>query len=284
MLLLDKYERVVRQGLRLLGVESRYRVISGQRVHYYELQGEGSGPPLVLVHGLGASANSFAAIVRGLKKRWGRIYLPDLPGHGFTPDDPGQGPLDLRQQGQLLYAFLQLVVRDRAVLVGHSMGGALTLGVTVEKPAEVLAVGLLSPAGAPLSDGDLASLRRRFAPQSRQDAIAFVRNLTHRPLIGASLAASDLGERLRSRALQHILMQTTSSDRLNEEILRQLKIPMLLVWGASERLLPAGGLDYFRAHLPSHTRIEVLERCGHMPQMEQPQRTLELLNELAALV
>lgn len=284
MVLLDKYERIVRQGLRLLGVESRYRVLSGQRVHYYELQGNGSGPPLVLIHGLGASANSFAPILRGLKKRWSRIYLPDLPGHGFSPDDPGQGPLNLREQGQLLYAFLQSVVREPAVLVGHSMGGALALGIAVEKTADVLAVGLLSPAGSPLTDADLMSLRQRFAPQSRRDSVEFVRKLTHRPLFGVSLAASDIGEKLRSRALQHILMQTTSSDRLDEEILRHLKIPVLLVWGASEKLLPVGGLSYFREHLPIHARIEVLEQCGHMPQLEQPARTLQLLNELKAQI
>ena len=49
-------------------------------------------------------------------------------------------------------------------------------------------------------------------------------------------------------------------------------MPVLLLWGESEKLLPAERLDYFRAHLPPHAEIHVVERFGHVPQVERPER------------
>ena len=47
-------------------------------------------------------------------------------------------------------------------------------------------------------------------------------------------------------------------------------MPTLLVWGRAERILPASGLAFFRAHLPPHARIEEPERCGHSPHLDRP--------------
>lgn len=280
MLVLDKYDRLVRRMLGLVGARSRYRVVAGERVHYYEVEGSGTGPPLVLVHGLGGNANSFAAILSGLRRRWRRVFVPDLPGHGFSPLDSGRPPLDLRGHGALIHAFIVGVIQEPVVLVGNSMGGALSLGLTVEKPEDVLALGLLAPAGAPLTPQDIATLRANFTPTTRAEAVAFIDRLTHRPMYAARLAASDIREMIRSPAIQHILAQATPEERLDAEKVRALRQPTLLVWGVSEKVLPAGGIDYFRATLPPHARIEILERCGHLPMMEQPERTIRLLNEL----
>jgi pimeloyl-ACP methyl ester carboxylesterase len=282
--LIDAYQRLVRRRILLRGGRSQDRVISGRRLHYYELVGRGSGPPLVLLHGMGGAASSFIHILFALRDRWSRIYVPDLPGHGLSPLDPLDPPLDARGHGELFYAFLQEVVGHPAVLVGNSLGGALSMGVALEKPEAVAGLGLLSPAGAPLTAEHVAELRERFAVRSRRDALAFIMRLTHRPLPGAFLVASDLREVLRGPAVRNILAQMDTQQQLDPASLRALKIPVTLVWGASERILPFDDLEFFRANLPRHARIEVFERCGHVPMMEQPARTLRVLSDLAAEV
>ena len=54
-------------------------------------------------------------------------------------------------------------------------------------------------------------------------------------------------------------------------------MPTLLVWGKSEKVLPYEGLEYFRAHLPSHAEIHEVQGFGHIPQMERPLELVELL-------
>ena len=66
---------------------------------------------------------------------------------------------------------------------------------------------------------------------------------------------------------------------LTPEVLGSLKMPTLLLWGGSEKLLPNESLDYFRAHLPAHADIRVVEGFGHIPQMERP---AELVSHLVA--
>jgi pimeloyl-ACP methyl ester carboxylesterase len=282
MILLDTYFRLAQRHVQIRGGQSRHRVVAGHRIHYFDVPGHGSGPPVVLLHGLGGSAASFVPMLFGLRDAWSRIYAPDMPGHGLSPLAHWDAPLAPRGHGQLLHTFLKEVVGRPAALVGNSLGGGLALGIALEKPEDVVGLGLLSPAGAPLSAADIADLRSRFTMRSRRDAVAFLRRLTHRPMPAAFLAASDIRDLLNSPAVRHIVSHMSSPERLDTQRMRALRIPVTLVWGASEKVLPAHGLQFFRQHLPPHTRIEVFERCGHVPMLEQPARTIRVLNRLAA--
>ena len=68
---------------------------------------------------------------------------------------------------------------------------------------------------------------------------------------------------------------------LSPELLQSLKMPVLLVWGGSERLLPAETLDYYRSHLPSHAQVRVVEGFGHIPQVERPEELVSHLVRFA---
>jgi pimeloyl-ACP methyl ester carboxylesterase len=70
-------------------------------------------------------------------------------------------------------------------------------------------------------------------------------------------------------------------ESLSPEMLRSLKMPVLLVWGGSERLLPAETLAYYRSHLPAHAQVRVVEGFGHIPQVERPEELVSHLVRFA---
>ena len=83
--LLNTVQSLVRRGLQALGARSELHRIDGRTVHAYRVSGTGEGPPVVLVHGLGGSANGFVRVLRPLARRFSVVYALDLPGSGFSP-------------------------------------------------------------------------------------------------------------------------------------------------------------------------------------------------------
>jgi pimeloyl-ACP methyl ester carboxylesterase len=78
-------------------------------------------------------------------------------------------------------------------------------------------------------------------------------------------------------AVRAIRAMARVEDHLSPETLARVDVPTLLLWGSSEKLLPAEMLAYYRAHLPASARIEVVEGVGHVPQMERPRDTVRRL-------
>jgi pimeloyl-ACP methyl ester carboxylesterase len=71
-------------------------------------------------------------------------------------------------------------------------------------------------------------------------------------------------------AVHRVFATATADDCIPPEELGTLRMPVLLLWGQSDRLLPADGIDYFRAHLPPHAQVELVQGFGHVPQVERP--------------
>jgi pimeloyl-ACP methyl ester carboxylesterase len=80
-----------------------------------------------------------------------------------------------------------------------------------------------------------------------------------------------------SAAVQAALKEAKLEDSVSEEMLAGLKVPTMLVWGKSEKLLPYESVEYFRKHLPPGAEVHEVEGFGHVPQMEKPKQLLELL-------
>jgi pimeloyl-ACP methyl ester carboxylesterase len=278
-MLIETYHRLLRQRIRWSGGRSSVRALRGRPVHAYEINGAGPGPTLVLLHGLGSTANSFANVLAGLRRSFARIWLPDLPGHGFSEVGPEESHLDVVGHSEIFGAFLDEVVREPAVLVGNSMGGALVLRAALERP-RTPGVGLLSPAGAPLGDDGLQSIRSGFGATNAAETLAMVDRLLHRRPPGAWLVAKELQGVFNAPAVQRVLAATGPSEALSPAELAALEMPITFIWGASERLLPASGYEYYRSHLPEHAKVVLLESCGHLPMLEQPRRVVRLLEEL----
>jgi pimeloyl-ACP methyl ester carboxylesterase len=254
-------------ALRSSGVKSRQVPTPHAELHVYDAPGKGHLPTTVLLHGLGSAATAFAAVVTRLRRQVKRVIAPEYPGHGFSAEPSDTSPESLF--GSVSHT-LDALLDEPAVVVGHSLGGLVALSYAIARPEKVKALMLVSPAGAHSTDEEWAELREAFAVNDRKQAQAFVDRLYHRAPWFLPLLAHELPATLGRRAVRD-LVASASNDRLpHPDALGALPMPILLLWGKSERLLPDSSLAYFREHLPAHAKIERPEGFGHCPHLDDP--------------
>ena len=274
-------ERLARLSLHARGWRSRSTAATTGTMHWVETAGDGALPTTVLLHGFNSSASYNAPLLQALRPHVRRLIAPDLPGHGYSS---APAPLD----GAMVYEgtrdALDRAIDEPAVLVGNSMGAALALRYTVDRPAKVRALALVAPGGAPLSDVELLALRRTFTLQSHAEAEAFVDRLLVRRTALRPLFAASLRRGFDRPAMRQLLGGLGPQNYLTVDEVRAVVAPVLLLWGAEERVLPSSGLAFFREHLPPHARIEVVAGVGHSPQVDDcdgtARRLLAFLREV----
>jgi len=249
-------------------------------VHAYRVAGRGVGPPVVLVHGLGGSANGWVRILLRLARDFSVVYAVDLPGNGFSPLPP-TGPFTLEQQLEVLHGFCREVVRAPAYVVGNSLGGALSVILAALHPEDVAALALVSPAGGEMTPESLKELMGVLDVRTTGDAVRLTRRLFHRAPLLAILFAPELRRMHATPAVRALRRHAQERSHIPPEVLARLRAPTLLIWGASEKLLPREQLDWYRAHLPRGARIEVVKGFGHVPQVERPRELVQRLRDFA---
>jgi pimeloyl-ACP methyl ester carboxylesterase len=262
-------ERLGRRALRKRGVRTRWEKTPLGRVHVYDAPGHGTLPTTVLLHGVGSSATPFGPLLARLRRRVRRVVAPDYPGHGFSPP-----PVKPMHPDALLEAMTQVLdetLDEPAVLVGNSLGGGIALHYASVRPARVRALVLLSPAGARATDEEWHALRKAFDLRTRADAIEFLGRVYHRTPWLARVVAHEVPRSVARRAVRELLASANNDHAATPEALAGLTMPILLVWGRSERLLPDTHLAYFRAHLPKHAIVERPEGFGHCPHVDAPE-------------
>lgn len=267
-------ERLARLSLRVLGWQSHSVATSTGSVHWIETAGGGDLPPTVLLHGFNSSAGFNGPLLQALRPHVRRVVAPDLPAHGFS-----SAPVHV--DGAALYDGVRDAL-DRAldvpaVLVGNSMGAALALRYAVDRPDRVRGLALVAPGGAPLSDHELAALQRTFTIRTHADAEAFIDRLLVRRTALRPIAAASLRRGFARPALRQLLGGLGPADYLTVAEVRAITMPVLLLWGAEERVLPSSGLAFFREHLPPHASIEVVAGVGHSPQVDDCAGTAQRL-------
>ncbi len=256
--------------LRLRGFTSRHVTTSVGRVHVVASNGRGDGPPVVVLHGIAASSVHFWQVLPGLRRRSRRVLALDLPGHGFS-DVPPAGLHSATLSAGLVEALDQ-VSDEPFVLVGNSLGGLGAIRYALARPGRVRSLLLLSPGGAPMDDAGLLALTQIFRMTSWEAARAFVRKLYARAPWYAQALAPVVRASFERPQLRSLVDSITHADMLAPDELARLTLPVRLLWGTGDALLPRENLAFFRAHLPSHAQIEEPEGFGHCPYLDQPAR------------
>jgi pimeloyl-ACP methyl ester carboxylesterase len=255
----------------------------------------GEGPPLLLIHGLGASSMAWHFQLDRLASAH-RVYAIDLPGHGGSPAPAV--PVDGERAAEVVVAFLEQVLGGPAAVVGHSLGGAVALLAALRRPELVSALALISSAG----------LGRELSPFLRAmclpgvDRLAVVVGpwlvrvagrvgLVRRRLAGGEVLTPVLAEALEVYRRRHAIRAFTTALRavagtggqqaryVLAHRLRELAVPVLVVWGRGDRVLPL--VHGLRAAEAARGRLEVLD-CGHSPMLEAAARFTELLRDFLA--
>jgi pimeloyl-ACP methyl ester carboxylesterase len=268
--LLSTVERAARFVLNRQGFESLTVPTCAGSLHVYEARGPVALPTIVLLHGLGSAATAFGPLLTRMLPHAGRLLAPDLPGHGFSPE-----PTESLTPERLFAAISELLdalVAEPMILVGSSLGGALAIRYALERPGRLVGLALVSPAGARTTPDEWDELRGIFDIDSAGDARKLLARLYHRAPWYLAALAPGLRDVMQRAAIRDVVSGATLEDLPTPESLGGLAMPILLLWGQSERLLPPSSLTYFRQHLPEHAVIEEPAGFGHSPHFDDPGR------------
>jgi pimeloyl-ACP methyl ester carboxylesterase len=271
--ILDAAERLARFAMNRRGFESRWVTSGTTHLHAYEARGQGPLPTTVMLHGLGSAAAPFGAVLGRLRPHVKRVLAPELPGHGFSAYPGSRMTPDVALDA--LTHALDGLLTEPSIVCGNSLGGAVALHYAMRRPERVRGLVLLSPAGARLSEDEWRELKSAFRIQTRADAQRLIDRVYHRPPWFLALFAHEFPEAFRRPAVRDLLDSATNDHAPTPDDLASLQMPVLLLWGRSERLLPASALEYFRTHLPAHAVIEEPEGFGHSPHLDEPARVAE---------
>lgn len=275
-------ERLARFSLARRGFRSHYVTTRHGDVHVYSAAGTGSLPAFVSIHGLGSTAAPFGPVLTRLRGHVRALHAPELPGHGFSAH-PGE-PVTPDVAIAALTDALDRLIDQPAIVCGNSLGGAVALHYALRRPNKVAGLALISPAGAPLATDEWHELKDAFRVETRADAQRLFERVYHRPPWYLALLAHEFPLVFKRPAVCEILETATNEHSPTPDDLASLTMPILFLWGRSERLLPSSALAYFRAHLPAHARIEEPEGFGHSPHLDEPARVAERLAAFAAEV
>ena len=248
-------------------------------MHCYDAPGSGNLPTIALLHGLAAAATPFGPLLMRLRQDMRRVLAPDHLGHGFSAGRTA--PLTPASLLGATRETLDRLLDEPAIVLGNSLGGAVAVRYALSSPRKVKALVLVSPAGAHCDEDEWRELKRLFAMTSRADAATFFRRVYHEPPWFLSLVAHELPAAMASAPVRSILHGASNATALCPEELAELKVPVLLVWGREERLLPESNLEYFKRHLPLGTRVERPDGFGHSPHIDAPDALAELIVDFA---
>ena len=262
---------LARQALDRMGLERQAFEAPAGRLLYWR---GGAGEPVVLVHGMGNQAGTWVKIAADLSHS-ARLIVPDLPGHGDSA--PYDGPLTLRDEVAGLAALIDRESPDAPVtLVGNSMGGWVSLLYAADYPDRVRRVIALNPGGLEHDLGDLT-----LVPETREQARALVTAMSPEGIgLPRDFVIDDLIEKIADGAGPRLIEGHDPADFLDRHAER-ITVPVEVVWGVEDRLLPVVLGERLTAMLPD-ARWYPLERCAHIPQQQCPWQTLELIRDLLA--
>jgi pimeloyl-ACP methyl ester carboxylesterase len=270
--LLDVVNHIQRAILQVRGFRSSYVHTSVGRVHVLDADGPGSGPPMLVLHGIAESGVAFADVLPSLLRRCRRVVAPDLPGHGFSDVPSGGMRAEVLRVG--LLEALDPYLDEPFVVLGNSLGGVGAVRLWQARPHRVRALLLNSPGGAYEDEQSLRRFVSRFAFRTDDDVLAFMARLFVEPPWYRRLIVPSVRKRFGSPHLRALLASLGSGDLLRADEVAKIDCPVMLLWGKDDRLMPETHLSFWKAHLPAHARIEEPDRFGHVPHVDSPRRLL----------
>lgn len=274
--------------------QDKYITVNNIKVHYLD---EGNSDiPIILVHGINANVSFWYKNFSILAKTH-RVIALDLIGFGDT--DKPQVEYNAAMLAQFLCDFLQSLQIKRCYLVGHSLGGAISLQFALLFPDIVAKLILVSPAG----------FTHKLPFIVRLGALPFIRQLLKyigKKLIAKAICLYVYDEKCITqdflqnnyriaqlpgtrRVLISLLRQNVNIHGIKKDIiepvmenLSKLTMPILIIWGRNDKLLKFENAQTTLQLMP-HAKLEILDQCGHVPQLEHPEKFNQLVNAFLLL-
>jgi pimeloyl-ACP methyl ester carboxylesterase len=275
-------------------VEAKTALLHGRSVSYLE---SGSGPLLVLIHGMAGTAENWRAVVEPLGLRQ-KVIAPDFPGHGFS--EPGGGDYSLGSLASGLRDLLVTLGHERATLIGHSLGGGVAMQFAYQFPELVERLVLVSSGGL---GPDVSPVLRAAALPGADLFIGATAGVGSQvgSLVGRGLGLigmrpsadvaevargyASLADGERRKAFLSTLRAVVGTEGQRVAALDRLYLaaamPLLIVWGERDAIIPVSHGETAHEQLAG-SRLEIFEDVGHLPQIEAPGRFVAVVERFLA--
>ena len=256
--------------------------VGGRKIRYAGAGGDGD--VVLLVHGYGGDRNSWLFLQEPLAARH-RVYALDLPGHGTSSKDVGDGSVGVLADAVI--GVLDSIGAERAHLVGHSLGGAVAVAAATRDPRRIASLTLIAPSGfgpqinaAYLRGFAGAQTRRELKPVVGQ--IFADESLVTRQVVDDLLAYKRLDgvDEALHALLGALLLPDSDAQRTDAATAIAAfggAIPVTVIWGSADRVIPAAQA----ASVPGAVR-HLVDGAGHMPHMERPGAVQAAIEEAIA--
>lgn len=252
--------------------------LGGRWMTYLERQGDGE--TIVLVHGFGADKDNWVRFVRHIPSGY-RIIAFDLPGHGESFRDWNAVYSIDFITNNLAEAIDALGLR-RFHLAGNSMGGLVGMVYTAGHPDRVATLALIDTAGIRSpepSDRQKAYEEGKnvLVPRTEDEFKTLLEYAFHRRPFLPWPAENVLARRAVADApfKQKMFNEVFTSRKGAEDILGELRAPVLILWGDKDRIIHVSTVEVLRRSIPQNETF-VLKDCGHMPMIERPEETARI--------
>ncbi|HEX6441701.1 MAG TPA: acetoin dehydrogenase dihydrolipoyllysine-residue acetyltransferase subunit [Stellaceae bacterium] len=253
----------------------------GKRLRVLDFGG-GSATPVVLIHGFGADLQGWMFTQPALAETRRAVAL-DLPGHGGSTKQLDKA-IDAGSFAADLDRALQALGIERVHLVGHSMGGAIGLHFAHWQPDRLASLTLIAPASfgpeinADFIDGFVKAQRRR----EMQEVLAL---LVHDAALVSRQMVEDVLRYKRLDGVQ-LALEAIAAEWFPNGVQREgiaemaadLTMPVQIIWGRDDRIIPVGHAESLAGRLPVH----ILDEAGHLPHMEKAGEVNRLISGFIA--
>ena len=245
------------------------------KISYYN---EGKGKIIVLLHGFGEDKNIWQNQINLLKTKY-QIIVPDLPGSGNSSLLEGNN-ISIDDYANWLFEFINHVVppQQKIILLGHSMGGYITLAYAKKYSKTLTAFGLIHSTAFADSEEKKEVRKRGIESINEYGAFAFLKNTI--PNLFSKQFKVTQNEKVealidKGKEFTAIAIQQYSKAMMNRkeatEILITTSLPVLFVMGTEDIAAPLQDVLQ-QCHLPKKSYVHIVENVGHMSMLEAPEK------------
>lgn len=262
--------------------DSKFMPIMGMQVHYRDEGIPADSIPLILIHGMSSSLNTWDSVAMILKKEK-RVISLDLPGFGLTGPSP-ENRYNFDYYSTFIDSFTQRLQLKQFILVGNSMGGSISWNYALHQPAAVAKLILIDASGYPKKN-ESGSLGFKLASTPVINNLLLY--ITPKALVRKSLETiyfdqsrvtdaqverfHDVAIREGNREAALQIFKGSFATTKNKGQISNIKTPTLILWGDKDNLISVENAHRFHKDIVN-SKVEIYQNVGHVPMEEVPEK------------
>ena len=276
-------------------INGRFLEVDGERFHYVE---EGKGPPLVMIHGLMGSSRNLTYALSGQLREHFRVITLDRPGSGYSTRHAGTAA-GLSNQARQIAGLIKALDLERPLVLGHSLGGAISLALALDHPESVSGLILVAPLTHPQRRLPLVFLslavrpgwlRRWMAHTLTMPVGLLTKGSVVKGVFAPDAPPADFATRgggLLGMRPDNFYAASTEINQVNDHLpgmvkrYPQLTLPIGLIYGARDQVLDFRKHGQALADTVPGLKLQLVEGRGHMLPITATARVVEVVQQVA---